>query len=677
MRRDILFVGLVLTALFLFGCPSQTSSCSTSANCPSGFVCTNGNCTALTCSACSASNPCPANQVCTRNGTCVAGPRILCALPNQHEVSSPPCPSSQTCADNYVAPGYFGFGIGFVGIGTCTGPTTCFDCSASNPCPTNQVCTSGICTKPSLCIACSASNPCSTNQTCINGTCAPTPTLTWCTTDTTGLPEFPPCPSAQTCYAFDYGISYCISSFTCAKCSASNPCPANKTCTNGVCTTPLPPCIACSAPNSCQTNQACINGTCSTGLINLCGTSIPSERGEPAQTIPCPNGEVCGNTSPLIMGDPGSEFSTTFNVGICIVPRTCSDCSADNPCPTNLTCINGFCTKAPACALGQILCNGVCVNNTIDLYNCGKCGLKCASNQNCTNSICTNQTTNPTMCSDTDSGINFSVKGTVTSSGVSFTDYCASNSAALIEFYCLNGTVMNKTADCPYGCSNGACMNQTSQPNCTDTDGGVNYYQTGTVVSSAGNFTDFCSSNASGNFLVEYYCKGTNELNTTFFCPANMACINGACIATAPQCVQSGQSCVANSPNGGCCSGLTCDSSGNCNTPIPACIPNGETCSAASNNCCEGFSCNAASGTCAPNCSSGQVACNGLCVNYANDPNNCGSCGVECSPGQNCTNGACVTPTSSCFQSGHQCIDALVNGGCCSGTCNPLNNLCQ
>jgi hypothetical protein len=41
-------------------------------------------------------------------------------------------------------------------------------------------------------------------------------------------------------------------------------------------------------------------------------------------------------------------------------------------------------------------------------------------------------------------------------------------------------------------------------------------------------------------------------------------------------------------------------------------------------------------------CAQGQDSCDGVCVNRASDPSNCGTCGTRCGTGQTCTSGACV-----------------------------------
>ena len=62
-----------------------------------------------------------------------------------------------------------------------------------------------------------------------------------------------------------------------------------------------------------------------------------------------------------------------------------------------------------------------------------------------------------TVCTDSDGGLNYNVKGTVTSGGAANTDVC-SNSGYLFEQYCLNGNPVQATYLCPNGCQDGACL---------------------------------------------------------------------------------------------------------------------------------------------------------------------------------------------------------------------------
>ncbi len=111
-------------------------------------------------------------------------------------------------------------------------------------------------------------------------------------------------------------------------------------------------------------------------------------------------------------------------------------------------------------------------------------------------------------CSDTDRGINIFERGTVTNNGVDHTDFC-SNETTLVEFYCVNSTYSNITYNCKYGCLNGTCVNMT-YPNCTDSDGGINFMEQGRVDYNFYYYIDYCFYEKS---LKEYYCKNDTAVD--------------------------------------------------------------------------------------------------------------------------------------------------------------------
>jgi hypothetical protein len=182
-----------------------------------------------------------------------------------------------------------------------------------------------------------------------------------------------------------------------------------------------------------------------------------------------------------------------------------------------------------------------------------------------------------TTCIDSDGGLNYNVLGTVTYKSKTYKDscittmdvkeyYCSSKGAVyVIQFcqygcvagvcaqaaaqkcsdgtgngncsttkpgYCQNGTLVNNCTIC--GCNygqtcgtDGICSNTV---NCTDTDGGRNYYVKGTTTGldwfnhiSTG--TDECN----GDTLTELYCSGQLYSYEYYPCSAPMSCQDGAC----------------------------------------------------------------------------------------------------------------------------------------------------
>jgi hypothetical protein len=61
-----------------------------------------------------------------------------------------------------------------------------------------------------------------------------------------------------------------------------------------------------------------------------------------------------------------------------------------------------------------------------------------------------------------------------------------------------------------------------------------------------------------------------------------------------------------------------------------------------------------ASGSCSFTCNSGYSLCNGACVNFQTDTNNCGGCGsgYACAAAHNCQAGVCASCTQMAHTSG-------------------------
>ncbi|NLV27130.1 MAG: hypothetical protein GXY48_08190 [Methanomicrobiales archaeon] len=98
-------------------------------------------------------------------------------------------------------------------------------------------------------------------------------------------------------------------------------------------------------------------------------------------------------------------------------------------------------------------------------------------------------------------------------------DHCSADGRSLIEYICTEDGIQEVEIPCAGGCSDGVCS-------CADTDGGVNYFETGTT----GGNTDRC---LDGNRLREYSCgydesRGFYSDSEDYTCPAG--CRDGACI---------------------------------------------------------------------------------------------------------------------------------------------------
>ncbi len=112
------------------------------------------------------------------------------------------------------------------------------------------------------------------------------------------------------------------------------------------------------------------------------------------------------------------------------------------------------------------------------------------------------------ICTDSDGGINYNVKGATKSAYTTGIDRCSGYS--LKEYYCNRGVVKYKNYLCPYGCTNGVCK---SKYVCGDNiinqlgeqcDNGVN---NGILCSPFyGTFCDYCSTSCKLTKVYGSYC---------------------------------------------------------------------------------------------------------------------------------------------------------------------------
>lgn len=83
-------------------------------------------------------------------------------------------------------------------------------------------------------------------------------------------------------------------------------------------------------------------------------------------------------------------------------------------------------------------------------------------------------------------------------------------------------------------------------------------------------------------------------------------------------------------------------------------------------------------------CPTGQTACGNSCVNLSSDVNNCGTCGNICATGQTCVNGTCIGGGTECDPGQSKCGDSCVylfsdpnNCGACGNVCSGSTPNCE
>ena len=183
-------------------------------------------------------------------------------------------------------------------------------------------------------------------------------------------------------------------------------------------------------------------------------------------------------------------------------------------CPEG--CIDGACVSS-------------CIPNTCeDLgYECGECddGCKeilkcgeCEEGYSCLDGECILDSVPLPVCSDSDGGLNYFVKGIVTDREGINQDYC--NGSILIEGICEGLFYGADKHNCSNGCIDGACIGNII---CQDTDSGdINV--SGSVIVDGRTYSDHCLMNY---HLKEYSCLNNGSyIEEIIECP----CLHGACV---------------------------------------------------------------------------------------------------------------------------------------------------
>jgi hypothetical protein len=255
-------------------------------------------------------------------------------------------------------------------------------------------------------------------------------------------------------------------------------------------------------------NEYYCSGSLKQGVQQSCGTDVYSSGYCTGNKLYkdfvdyyCSNG-VCGSiTTPMMQED--CDFRDSYSSNYCYnssVYRNFVDSS----------CVSGMCLN---------------VSSTPQFIQGCPYG--------CSNGVCNSGPAD--SCSDSDNGLVYETKGTVSGyfSGQAYNnaDYCTGNKT-LTEFYCSGNNKLSNSSNCAFVCSDGACIAAPAD-SCSDSDNGLVYTTKGSVSGyKAGQFysySDFCIGNVT---VMEYYCSGNSKMNLTSTCRSNMTfvCSNGACV---------------------------------------------------------------------------------------------------------------------------------------------------
>ncbi|MBK7863074.1 MAG: hypothetical protein IPJ65_31585 [Archangiaceae bacterium] len=437
------------------------------------------------------------------------------------------------------------------------------------------------------------------------------------------------CPSGATC-----------SQARCSQACTGASCPSGTQCT----TDPVGPRMAC-FPTSCagigNANQ-CARGASTTG--RCCGGGCVDTLNDRAHCGYCGHG--CGAGQICLSGT-------------CTAPVNCATSLADTSCLLDAGVV-GRC------------CGGACgsPNYQTDPENCGGCGQRCPVGNLCSAG----------QCRAGDGGTGFCTSTTVCPTGTS----CSS-----VLQKCVTDTC--GPADQASPCSGPPTSNGASRACCGSTC---------TDLNADSNNCSACGHHCSaGTFCNNGVCRASPTCtvsNSGADCPAPGGGV-GQCCGTA--CVNRGtdtQNCGACGAS--CAAGHVCRN-GNCTWPdggFGSCLtgvgcPSGTVCE---NNKCLPLTC--APGSSGAACGFGRgvgasqyftttgTCCNGACVDFKQDPQNCAACGASC------TSGLCVTGSVSGGPGGSSCLEQpastcplscppdmfCTTGGCKSRSCSFSGGSC-
>lgn len=311
---------------------------------------------------------------------------------------------------------------------------------------------------------------------------------------------------------------------------------------------PVPGCT-CTAAYSpvCGADNSTYNSSC---LARCANTSVSHE----GACVQCSDSD--GGKDPLAKGTASAAGLSYTDECVNFTAVTEYFCNGEivskqaMPCPEGDECLDGACSKPPpapplACqdsdggpdpytrgtaSSGQTVYTDSCTaDKQLREYDCANGSVTasvspCPSGSRCDSGRCLRA---DVKCVESDGGRDIYNAGDLNASinlvSVEYLDKCL-DSGTLREYYCVGDDYVSEDVTCPpdYQCVKAACK----QVACTDTDGGINIYQTGAVSKGAQVLRDQCAGNGGG---IEYYCDGNQAMNASFDCPDGYFCLDGRC----------------------------------------------------------------------------------------------------------------------------------------------------
>ena len=391
---------------------------------------------------------------------------------------------------------------------------------------------------------------------------------------------------------------------------------------------------------------------------------------------------VVGRTTTSCLGDNKIICVSNENYQECIdlnadyIPiMTCgAECECDNYCDDY--CIGNDLYLCDGCNFNDILtCEDYCVEKIVSGIGCsnpvGTC-VECVANNDCdTGEECVDNWCEPSGgCSDTDSGQNYNVKGTVTVGSNTYTDSCAADKLTLTEYYCSSGSKSEEAKDCKevygmWGCADGKCVECIIDTDC------VAKYEDGYACNN--NICEL-TANTCADYPTNY---GSCSLTGGSTCTADKTAILSGCSDLDPSSAYvycwtqktnclAGKYCIVQNLQASCVNSPQCTTNIDCN--------DGNECT---NDICSSGVCTYSNKVDGTSCSSGGGVCNsGYCSLFECSDGQTQQCTIDgCTGTRTCTNhiwGSCVKNDPNCGNGDKTCTQ-LGGKQCYADTCSSLN----
>jgi hypothetical protein len=593
--------------------------------------------------------------------------------------------------------------------GSCSDPQTdeanCGGCAGAGgvACASGETCTSGIC--------------CGPGETACNGVCVDTLTdNTHCGSCTTVCSGATPVCNGGTCASTcDPTETECNGDCAnttndpnhCGNCTTT--CAANQVCSNSSCATQCP-------AGTVNCNGACVNLTAMQGDANHCGS--------------CTNVCAVGDECVAGMCQKDCPLGQQLCNGTCVDTKTdegnCGGCagSGGTVCGSGLTCDDGLCcgtgqenVGGKCCPTGWLNCNNQCVDPDTNNANCGACNVACsggttcdggkccgANEDNCSGTSCTNTLSDNANCGGCNQACD---PGEACKTGLccdATNEYNANGKCCPNGWVNCNGTCTDLTDPLTCGttcankgacqsnqvCNSGMCVTTCSAPNptacfgtCTNTTSDPTNCGTCGNVCASGTCTNGMCAPCSG--AKPSTCEAQNTCIDPRIDAANCGDCNSFC-GGGEHCSTSKVRILSASESGFVATFTTSSAhfffvgqeiivsgvtvAGYNGAWDVLAIPTATTFTATLTQSGLGPATSqpataiVQSGDC---CGFGLDSCNGQCLDFSADNNNCGACGVACGTNSVCVNGACQCGVGQ-ISCGGQCVtpsvDPLNCGGC-------------